>query len=463
MSYNYISLSSLLTQLSERLDDENFVYWQQPELTLIIQESLRTWQSFSGYWRGRMTFNTFPSQPFYDLTQQTGSLIPYTVTDSYLLSMMLYQLIEKQLSGGSYVGTDMFILDDFTKALERRRNQFLLETGMVVTQIMDVSVTPPSGRVNIPDTVIDVRRCLFNSPGQGAPYGLGLYGVGPYDGTIAVLTNLWRSNEFGAQAFKPGWALQPQDPPIEYSVAAEPPVTLQLIPPPLNPGSLTLLAVQTGATLNPSVGVLMGIPDNFSWVVKFGAMADLLMKAGQAQDIPRANYCQQRWQQGISLARTHTSAVYAAIDGQDVLINALESFDAYNPNWMNVTDAPTDTALASWNMLAVSPVPDGDPHSVRLDVVQNAPVPVNPGDQIQIGREELDALLDYAEHLASFKLGGQDFLSTTPLFENMFNVAGIYNERLRAQVDFLAPMADRAGREEELRPRRSAQETPTAA
>jgi hypothetical protein len=456
-------LSSLLTQLSERLDDENFVYWTLPELTLIIQESLRTFQAFSGYWRGRMTFNTFPSQPFYDLTQQTGTLIPYTVTDSYLLSLMLYQLIEKQLSSGSYVGTDMFILDDFTKALERRRNQFLVETGMVLSQVMDVSVSPPSGRVSIPDNVIDVRRVLWNSPGQGTPYGSGGYGVGPYDGTISSLTNLWRSNEFGAQAFKPGWALEPQDPPSEYSVAAEPPLTLQLIPPPLNPGSLTLLAVLAGATLNPSAGVLMGIPDNFSWVVKFGALADLLMKAGQAQDMPRASYCENRWKQGIDLARTHTSAVYAAIDGKDALINALASLDAFNPNWINENGPPTDVALASWNMLAVSPYPDTNNHSVRLDVIQNAPVPVLLTDQIQIGREELDALLDYAQHLSMFKLGGQEFLSTTPLFENMFRVAGIYNERLRANISFLQPMADRAGREEELKPRRSAQETPTAA
>ena len=384
-----------------------------------------------------MVFGTVADTPLYDLTQQAGTLIPYTITDSTLASEILFHLLEPQLSGSplSYVGTDMFTMDDISKAMQRRRDQFLEETGMVLN-VSTIGVgTPPTTVIPLSDTTIDVRRaCLIDVPS-------------------GVKTVLWRTNEFGAQGFKPGWGTSPADPTTGYSVAVEPPVSLSLIPPQANPAQLELITLNAGVALNPSTGVLLGIPDNFAWVVKFGAMADLLSKAGQAQDLPRANYCQQRWREGIQIAIIHTSAVWAAIDGQESFITTIESLDAFSPTWENTIAPPTSLALGSWNLLAAAPTPNAI-HGIRLDVVQNAPVPVNPTDQLQIGREELDTLFDYCVHLALFKVGGGEFLDTTPLYDNMLQLAGVYNERLSAAVAYSQPMANRATQEEALRPRR---------
>lgn len=451
MPYAYLQLSGMLTELANRLDDPNNVYWSQSELTIYIQEALRTWQSLSGYWRGRMVFDTSASVPFYDLTQQTGTLIPFTLTDSALASEILYHLLEPQLSAGSYVGSDMFSLDDITKAMERRRNQFLVETGMVLSVSTIGIGALPARRVSLIDSVIDVRRCCLIEP-QG-PYGVGNYGAGPYGGT-SVKYPLWRTNEFGAQSFAPGWALNPTDPTTGYSVATTPPLTITLIPPQQNPAQLELITLNAGASLNPSAGVLLGIPDNLVWVLKWGAMADLLSKAGQAQDLTRAAYCEQRWEEGIKIARIHTSAVWGAIDGQETFIGSIEGLDAFNPTWEASIAPPTNLSLGSWNLLAASPVPDTSSHSIRLDVVQNAPVPVNANDYVQVGREELDVIFDYSEHLAEFKIGGGEFIDTAYLYDNMLRLAGVYNERLLAQVDYAKAMSNRAQREEVLRPRR---------
>lgn len=105
-------------------------------------------------------------------------------------------------------------------------------------------------------------------------------------------------------------------------------------------------------------------------------------------------------------------------------------------------------------MLFVSGPPDSGPYSIQLDVIQNAPIPVDPADKIQIGREELDALTDYVQHLAMFKMGGSEFLDTAPFYDRFLRVAGLYNERLKAAVDFAEPMSDRAIRDEILVPRR---------
>jgi hypothetical protein len=436
--YAHITYAQLQTEVANRLDDPANIFWTAAEIQLYILEALRTWQAFSHYARDRMIFSTAANTIFYDLTQQPGTLIPFTVKDSDLVSVMLSELLEPQLAAGLYVGTDMFTLADFTKALERRRNQFLLETGMVLTRAVLNWPAPPISRSPLDDRTISLRRVAWIDPGGN-------------------FTVLWRSNEWAASAFSHGWENTTGITPSEYSTAAEPPVTLQVIPPPANNGQVELLSVLAGAPLNPTAGVLLGIPDDFTWVIKWGALADLLAKAGEAHDTLRASYCEQRYREGIALAMIHSSAVQGLINGAQVTIQAVKSFDTFNPSWQNTAATqPTDLALASWNMLAASPQPDAVGYSLTLDVIRNAPLPVNPGDFIQLGREELDAVIDYVEHLAWFKIGGVEFAETKPLYENFQRVAALYNETLKATIDFVEPMGDRAARQDILEPRRSA-------
>lgn len=440
MAYAHINFGQLQTEVANRLDDPSNVFWSAAEIQLYIFEALRTWQAFTHFWRDRMNFPTAPNTIFYDLTQQANTLLPFTVKDTDLASVMLYHLLEPQLGGGgAYNGTDMFTIADFTKAIERRRNQFLLEAGMVLTRSVLNWPPPPISRAALDDRTTAVRRVAW------------------IDANGAV-TVLFRSNEFGASAFKQGWELAPDVAPSVYSTAAEPPVTLQMIPPPANNGQAEILAILTGLPSNLAAGVLLGIPDDFSWAIKWGALADLLAKSGQAHDMLRANYCEQRFKEGIALALIHSSAVQGFINGQEVAIQAVKSFDTFNPSWQNAAAAkPTDLSLASWNFLAVSPKPDAVGYNIALDVIRNAPLPVNAGDFIQLGREELDALVDYIEHLAMFKIGGSEFIETQSLYQNFQRLAAVYNENLKATIDFVEPMGDRAIREEVLHPRRAQQ------
>jgi hypothetical protein len=438
MAYGHITFAGLQTEVSNRLDDPLQIFWSAGEISAYILEALRTWQAFAHFWRDRMTFNTVANTIFYDLTQQAGTLMPFTVKDSDLASVMLYHLLEPQLNAGVYVGTDMFILSDFTKALERRRNQFLFEAGMVLTRQVLNWPAPPISRSPIDDRIMAVRRAAWLDAGGNA-------------------TVLWRSNEWSAAAFNRGWENAPALTPSAYSVAAEPPVTLQVIPPPLNNGQVEMLSVLAGATLNPAVGVLLGIPDDFSWAIKWGALADMLAKAGQAHDTLRADYCEQRYREGVALALVHASAVLGVINGVQTQIQAVKSFDTFNPSWQNAAAAPpTDLALASWNMLAASPKPDAAGYGITLDVVRNAPVPVNAGDFIQLGREELDALIEYVEHLAMFKIGGAEFMETMPRYQNFQRLAVVYNETLKSMIAEVEAMGDRANRQDVLEPRRAA-------
>lgn len=432
MTYSYLTFAQARTELANRLADPLKIYWTDSELKLAIREALRYWNSATLFWRNRFTFNAAANQRWYDLTSVANTPIPYTVTDREVISFLLYNLIEAQLDGTySYVGTDMFTLADIVNALQRRRDQFLLETGMVTAQSIINGPLPPANRVSLTDSVIDVKRVAW------------------IDQTQAYST-LWRTDEWLSEAYRYGWATAPENPPTGFSTAVVPPVSLSVIPPPQASGRLELITTNSGAALNPATGVLLGIPDDFAWVIRFGALADLLGREGQSRDSQRAMYAEARWKEGIALAKQFTSLLAAYLNGVQVFPQAIRSLDCWNSGWEN--DAPdiSDTVgVMSWNLIALNPLPISNLVSIMADVVQNAPVPVADGDFVQIGREDLDALLDMAQHLVAFKEGGTEFAETVPLYQSAVAQAKLRNAKLVQDIPFFTELDDRANVQEE--------------
>ncbi len=448
--------------LAARLDDSANIYWTDSENAAYLTEALRTWQSYTRYWRDNFSFVaaplTSPPNPFYDLTQQSNTLIPFTVKDTDVESTLCYNLIERQPAAGVWQGTDQFTINDLTQALQRRRDQFLVETGMVLTRTLLSGLVPPVGQVLLPDSVIDVRRASW---------------IDTLTGEFSIL---WRSDEYRSQALNPGNLVYLTcTSPRSYSMAVTPPVTMQLLPPAGNPGRAEIITVNAGAALNPVAGVLLGIPDDFAWVIRFGALADLLGRDGQARDPARAQYCEGRWQEGILVARAYTSVEMAFVNGTPVQVSSIFDLDTMNPDWPNsIDDPPADLLMCGWNLVALSPIPpvgsslygqgfyglgaygeSGPIDSISVDLVRNAPIPANDSAFAQLGREELDAVLDYAQHLAAFKQGGTEFQATMKHYSNFRRLALVRNQRLAAVLRSAAqPIFDKTWRFERQRSRR---------
>lgn len=446
MPYSYITFAQAKTQLASRLDDPSSVYWTATgaynEIGNYIIEAMRTWQAYTGYWREKGQFNVSQGQAFYDLpsklksTDGTVDLLAYNVTDQDLVAMIQYHLLEPA-TGSTWTGSEQWNLTELTNALQNRRNQILVDTGLVISHsTLNLGVPPPVGRVPLSDNVIDVRRVAWRA-------------VAPSTDVIP----LWPSDEWSSSSFLPDWNLNANTP-NSHSIIGPPPLTLQLMPVPIDVGKLEFLTVNAGADLNPAVGVLMGIPDNFAWGVKWGALADLLSIQGQPYDPTRAAYCQQRWEEAEEIIRINATVVTAAVDEKMTFVQPVGDLDAFNPTWEVTEGSPTQIASAGLNMICVAPPPDATPYSVSLDVIRNAPVPAVDGDFIQLGREELDAVLDYAQHLAAFKMGGQEFLATIPLYQRFVRQAGIYNDRLRGTSCYLSAMQGQSWSETKVRPRR---------
>jgi hypothetical protein len=426
---NALTFGYFVAGLSARLGS---TFWTDAEQRLYLQEAFRTFNSAAAYFRERGDFKTIAATPFYDLATELPSLLGYTVTDRDLVTLIEYHLLEPP-TPAAWTGTSMFDLAEITAALERRRNQFLLETGMVLKWYATNVMPPASGRIALQDSVIDVRRAAWKDA----------------DGAYSTL---WRDDERNFNSYLPGWNTNP-DTPQAYSLMTAPARVMQLAPIPADKGSLDLLVVAAGASLDPSAGVTLGVPDDFAWVLKWGALADLLGQDGPARDPGRSAYCERRWREGVALARLCTTVLQAEVDGQTVPICSVFDFDSGNAGWMNSSGTPSVLGLCAKDMIALADVPDGV-HSVTMDVIRKAPVYTADNDPVTLGREEADAIIDYAQHLALFKCGGAEFEATLPHYDRLIRICAAFNEKLNADSANFKSLADTALRETKQRSRR---------
>ncbi len=433
MAYTHTTRLSARTQLAGLLHDTGNVYWASGELDYYLDEALRTWGVAARYWREKGTLSTTAGTAFYDLTSSVtpSALRTQIVTDTDLALTIQYHLLEtSQIS--PYLGTEQFTLAQITSALQRRRDQFLVETGSHLTLSTVAVGADPAGRKVLADTVIDVRRAAWLD-------------------SDSRFTPLWRSDEHAANSFNPEWLQNPLTP-QSFSVSTSPPLSIQLIPPPLSSGTLDLITVSSGAVLDPAATVVLGVPDDFTWVVKFGALADLLGKDGQAYDPARSAYCEQRWQEGIQLASITTSVVDCQIANIPKPITSLHATESFNGNWQNEQGTPEKCFLAGLNIIGFHKVPSSV-ISISLDMQRNAPIPSGDAGFLEVGREELEAILLYAQHLASFKMSGQEFAATRKHYEHFWRLASLRNSRLAAAARNFKVLNDKAELEEQRRPR----------
>jgi len=428
-AYPQITRAVLRQSLLDRLNNAQF--WSVPELNIYLNEALTAWQAHARYWKQRVTFDTHldgagNSQFFYDLRAEVPQLAQ-TSTDAQLLSQIEYHLIEPQSgipANPAWQGTAMFDQDAYTDALTRRRDRFLLESQSVIGHFSATGVVAGSSRVVLPSSIIDLRRVAFFDAN------------GDY-------TNLWRDDEFAANAFDASWGTTVGLPtPTTYSVISTPPYTLALIPPPGDVGSLDLLAIAQGPPLNPAAGVVLGTPDNYAWAIKYGAMADLLSQDGPGRDLQRAAYCEARYQEGVQLCRMMPSVVNAAINENSAQLDSVFNFDAYSVDWHNTVGIPQFLGLAGQNLLATSCVPDpANPVGIGLDVVVNAPVGVSDSTPLGLTADQAEVIVDEAQHIAIFKSGGAEFAASLALHKNFVQFAKMYRERSLAQAPYWPAMS----------------------
>ncbi len=437
-TYQQVRFSELVSSLAIRLSDPGKVFWSDAELQSYLIESLRTWQAYSATISTRGSFQTRPNVSVYDIFTEIPTLAP-SVTDRQLIADIQHSLMEP-VGWDVWRGTEQFTLEGVIQAIQRRRDRLLLESGVVLTASEVNSPSPGNGNLPLDGSVIDVRRAMWKD--QDGRYTL-----------------LWKADQFTMTAAAPGW-MQSPGVPSDFSTILQHPLVMQLSPPPADVGAVSLVTVNSLGSLTPAtVATVLGIPDDLCWVVKFGALADLYVTDGPGEDKARARYCENRWKDGVQLARIYNLVRLGYQSGVPSFVDSLGEIDQARPSWVNELPGPPEAIGILGNLVAVLPTPDNTPHSVSFDLTPKFPIPQMGSSWIQVGQEILDVIIDYAQHLAQIKVGASDLNDTMGLYENLVKVAAVTNDRLRAQANNFDVLSDRSLRGEKTHPRRKSDTT----
>jgi len=448
------TLSTAINLLSNRLQDGSNVHWTTTELARYLAEAVRTWQALTSNEKAQATFSTIVNQPFYDLPTQIPSLRGYNLKDTDLLTDMQYSLMEPP-TPTAWSGTAQFLLQDLATALEHRRDRFLVETGMVLNRFVSLFTTlPADGRITLDPSIVLVRRIAWLNTATGSTYPLSR----DDEWSLQSWNRTWPSQStLNTASFTP----QTRDP-LVWSVGVTPPLRVQVAPVLSLPGMLDFIVVQIVGVngqssgcfdpINPS-GVYVGVPDDWCWILKFGALAEVLSVQGVSYDPRRAAYCEARYRHGISLARAASVVLAARINGQPIQLDGLANFDQFSRGWQRIYGTPVAAALAGCNLIALTPIPTATSHLVTLDVIRNAPIPVAGSDCVGVEGRVLDAILDYAEHLAMFKEGPDELQASMDLLDRFMRVAGVQTSINWASVMNLPAMDNQHRYDERELPR----------
>lgn len=215
----------------------------------------------------------------------------YSISVCELLNEIQYHLMEEP-NGGASFNSGLWSVAEVLAYLNNRISRFLMETGCMQFRITQ-PVTPfPAEFENLPEDLIDLRRLAFDD-------GFGdINGLARGDSLQADLSSAtpWEVSGSGTPSF--------------YTQIPEESLEIRLVP---NPGQnapgdppalLDIIYVKDFPAVTNDCSI-MPIPDEWSAFVKWGVIADMLAKEGEANDPKRAQYAEQRYQDGVQLARLY--------------------------------------------------------------------------------------------------------------------------------------------------------------
>jgi len=170
MAYTEKTFAQMKSDVAARLGDTGKVFFVDFEIGFAINEGLRAFQLITGYWREQFSFLVTHTLP------QAQTFTP-TLTDIELITEILYHMIE--VPTWPYAGTDMFVQNDFLTPLQRRRDQFLAESGIYfsIAAIADTFIT--TSTFTLPEIVLSVERAAWATPTPAH-----------------IRSNLWQTNQY---------------------------------------------------------------------------------------------------------------------------------------------------------------------------------------------------------------------------------------------------------------------------
>lgn len=199
-------------------------------------------------------------------------------TDQQLATEAQYALLEPPNGGASWP-SGLWTVTEVWAAFTQAQNEYLRDTACLLTAVTLPSIPMVTRHLLPADWIVTQRVAWIGS-----------------DGTIREIP---RSDDVEADLGIPEWESQGAPKPRLWTDTTEPTLQLQTMPGANDAGNLHLLYVALGAALT-GAGVPLTVPEDATPYVKWRAIGILLEKLGRATDAEAAQYCRQRYQEGVA-------------------------------------------------------------------------------------------------------------------------------------------------------------------
>lgn len=144
-----------------------------------------------------------------------------------------------------------------------------------------------------------------------------------------------------------------------------------------------------------------------------------------------------------TLPGTITSATRVEWNGQPMSQSSLWELDYGHQSWEsdttnvpNVPIQPKCWAPAGLTLIAIWPADATSTNALTVQGIADTPILTTDAQFLDIGREELNHILDYIQHIATFKEGGQEFDTSQRLLQNFLKGAATRNSMLMANEKY---------------------------
>lgn len=146
----------------------------------------------------------------------------------------------------------------------------------------------------------------------------------------------------------------------------------------------------------------------------------------------------------------------AEFNGVPLNLASISDMDEGHPGWQDQTTAdggsvPTTPQVwlpLSVDMIAIWPADAAGGNILKVEGVSATPQLFLDEDYIDIGNEELSAIIGYALHVLAFKEGGERFAATMPYFSDFLRAAAEENDQLQMSSEFRHFIGTDMGRQE---------------
>ena len=477
-NYNWLSLSDGIAQLGARLTapltDPPTSLWSATEGKNYIFRALQIFNVLTNTWRTDFTFNS--PNLWNSLGSLAGSPRLRTATDAQSYTMLEYYLLEPPTAGGTWTGTNQFVLSDLQNALQSRRNEMLQISGCNDVLLQNIPLTPNTRRTFLPDTALDCIRvrylALQTSPtatgtsgtssitvssstnitagqlvsGTGiAPWAtassingttvtLSLPNTGAVSGVINFFapTTLYRDDTVSLEWYESPLYQLPSGTPQTFQLSSEPPLSFDVDITPNQPGVYEAIISQSGTPFAPPAATLLGIPNDFAYLLEYAALSDLLGRESEAKDTQRSAYFAKRYLDGLKIIANTPWIMLGSVNGVACSVDSLKETDLYSYNWDSDPSNFGPVIVTGGMDFFASPVNS----SVGITCLANAPLLDSSGVYLQVSRDQWDQILNEAQFLASVKLGGAEFMAATELDKQFILFCSGENSRIKSTGAF---------------------------